>query len=143
LPLPELTVGLVVRYEYLWARRAATAETADKDHPACVVTTFRKPGSDDDFVVYLPISHVPPGENEAGIELTDNAKSASGLDARPQWVLISECNIAAWPFDLRQLPRKRGRFHYGHLPPSVFREIRDQFVALYRAKRVQQVGRTR
>lgn len=35
--MPDLTVGLVVRYEYLWHRRSRAADTADKDHPACVV----------------------------------------------------------------------------------------------------------
>jgi hypothetical protein len=33
-PLPALTLGLVVRYEYLWYRRSGTSGVADKDHPA-------------------------------------------------------------------------------------------------------------
>jgi hypothetical protein len=140
-PLPELTLGLVVRYEYIWAQRASEAATADKDHPACVVATFRRKVSVEEFVVYLPISHTPPSGAEEGIELSDRAKSAAGLDQQRQWVLVSECNIDAWPLDIRQLPRQPGRYHYGHLPPAVFRAIRDRFVELYRAKRVRQVGR--
>ncbi len=66
MPLPELTVGLVVRYEYIWARRASKAETADRDHPARVVATFRRQGKAEEFVVYLPISLTQPtGEEEA------------------------------------------------------------------------------
>ncbi len=149
MPLPELTIGLVVRYEYLWARRAATQDTAsavpataDKDHPACIVATFRREGKPEDFVVYLPISHTPPGPGEEGVELTVHAKAAAGLDNGRQWVLVSECNIDAWPFDLRQLPRAPGVFHYGHLPPATFRDVRDRFAARHRVKHVRQVDRS-
>lgn len=149
MPLPELTIGLVVRYEYLWARRAAEQDagafvpvTADKDHPACIVATFRREGRPEDFVVYLPISHSPPGPDEEGVELTDHAKAATGLDMARQWVLVSECNIDAWPFDLRQLPQQPGVFHYGHLPPAAFKAIRDRFAARHRAKYVRQVSRS-
>jgi hypothetical protein len=138
LPLPELTIGLVVRYEHLWARRA---ETADKDHPACIVVTYRVEGRPEDFVIYLPISHSPPQDEEEGVELPDAVKARAGLDARPQWVLISECNIDTWPQDLRQVPHHPGRFHYGHLPPSFFRALRDRFVERYRAQRIARVSR--
>lgn len=142
MPLPTLTVGLVVRYEYLWNRRRVTgAGGADKDHPACVVMTFQRDGRPEDFVVYLPISHTPPGPGEIGVALPDDVKTKAGLDRGPQWILISECNIDAWPYDLRPLPRQPGMFHYGHMPPSFFNRIRDEFVALYRDKKVSKVGR--
>lgn len=141
MPLPELTLGLVVRYEYLWHRRAHSADTADKDHPACIVATFRQQGRPEDFVLYLPISHIPPSDGEEGLELPDDVKRKAGLDSLRQWVLVSECNLDTWPFDLRQLPEQSGRFHYGHLPPGMFKAIRDAFVARYRAKRVGIVGR--
>lgn len=140
MPLPSLDLGLVVRYEYLWHRRIG-APTADKDHPACVIATFRHEGVPDDFVVYLPISHTPPGEGEVGVELSAHAKRIAGLDWAPQWVLISECNIDIWPQDIRTLPGQPERFHYGHLPPREFLRVRDQFVARYRDKRVKQVRR--
>src|SRR3546814_20851281 len=120
MPLPELEIGLVVRYEYMRHRRQ-DAPTADKDHPACVVMVYKKtdpePGTEDDqYVVYLPVSHVPPSEDQAGIELSEHAKRMAGLDSERQWVLISECNIDIWPNDVRQLSRRPGRFHYGYLP---------------------------
>ncbi len=142
MPLPELTIGLVVRYEYIWARREFVADTADADHPACVVATFRREDKAEEFVVYLPISHTEPSAGEDGIELPDAVKRAAGLDERRQWVLVSECNIDSWPMDVRQLPRRPGRFHYGHLPPSMFVIIRDRFVARFRAKQVRTVGRS-
>jgi hypothetical protein len=140
-PLPELGIGLVVRYEYLWHRRAATAETGDKDHPACVVATYRQQGRPEDFVVYLPISHTQPSGDEEGIELPDDVKRKAGLDGARKWILLSECNVDTWPFDLRQIPGRPGLFHYGHLPPSMFKIVRDAFVERYKAKRVNQVSR--
>jgi len=41
---PAPALGLVVRYEYLWLRRAADVATADTERPACIVATFRKAG---------------------------------------------------------------------------------------------------
>lgn len=141
MPLPELTVGLVVRYEYLWHRRAAATDTGDKDHPACVVATYRQQGRPEDFVVYLPISHSEPSGDEEGIELPDDVKRKIGLDSARQWVLLSECNVDTWPFDLRQVPDRPGRFHYGHFPPSMFKIVRDAFVKRFKARRIGQVRR--
>jgi len=140
-PLPDLTVGLVVRYEYLWHRSSRAADTADKDHPACVVATYRQQGRPEDFVIYLPISHAQPHGDEEGIELPDDVKAKIGLDSARQWVMLSECNVDAWPFDLRQLPGRPGQFHYGHFPPGMFKLVRDAFVERYQSKRVRQVGR--
>ena len=139
--LPEPALGLVVRYEYLWLRRAADADTADKERPACIVATFRKAGGPEDFVLYLPISHTPPGEGEAGIELPDAVKAKAGLDGARQWVLVSECNLDIWPYDLRRIPGREGAFHDGYLPAGMFRVIRDAFVARYRAGRIRPVNR--
>jgi len=134
MPLPELTPGLIVNYEYLWHRRSE-ADTADKDHPACVVATFRQTGKEQEGVIYLPISHSPPGEDEVGLEIPPDVKRRIGLDSARQWILISECNLDIWPFDLRHLPRRPGHFHYGILPPAAFNFIRDQFVERYRNKK--------
>lgn len=142
MPLPELTLGLVVRYEYLWHRRSGATTTGDKDHPARVVATYRKEGRPEDYVAYLPISHTPPSGDEEGIELPNDVKRKAGLDGARQWVLVSECNIDTWPFDLRQIPHRPGLFHYGHLPPSMFRVVRDAFSKRYRNKRVRQVPRS-
>ena len=142
MPLPTLTPGLIVRYEYVWKRRAVTGdEAADKDHPACIVATFRREGRAEDYVVYLPISHSAPRDGETGLEIPRGVRRAAGLDDAPQWVLVSECNIDAWPLDLRSLPRRPGIYQYGHLPPAFFNLVRDRFVALYRERTVGVVDR--
>ena len=143
MPLPELTAGLVVRYEYQWHRRSVVgAPSADKDRPACVVTTFRRHGRPDDFVIYLPISHTQPTGDDDGIEIPDNVKRKAGLDSSRQWIVISEYNLDTWPTEIRQIPHLAGVFHYGHLPPSMFRIVVGVFWERYKDKRLKQVNRT-
>ena len=142
MPLPELSVGLVVRYDYLWHRRANEgADTADKERPACVVFTFDDP-EHGQSVLFLPISHSPPVGNEAGIEIPPAVKRSLGLDSARSWVFVSECNIDSWPNpDLKQIYSGSGKFAYGHIPPRLFKIIQEAFVNEYRARRLQQVRR--
>jgi hypothetical protein len=91
--------------------------------------------------MYRPISHTPPSGDEAGIELPASVKANAGLDSAPQWVLVSECNLDAWPFDLRSLPKQPEIFHYGHLSPRMFKMIRDRFVERYRSRRIRLANR--
>jgi hypothetical protein len=58
--------------------------------------------------------------------------------------VVSEVNRFVWPGpDLR--PVTRGdpeRFDYGFLPPSLFRQIRDRFMAAAAAQRLKVVPRS-
>ena len=143
MPLPDPSVGLVIRYEYLWHRRATDgAETADKEQPACVAFTFDD-AEHGRSVMLLPISHSAPTGDEVGIEIPQAVRAHLGLDHDRSWVIVSECNIDSWPSpDLRQIPGQPGKFAYGHIPPRLFKIIRDAFVNEYRAKRVRQVTRS-
>jgi hypothetical protein len=140
--LPELSLGLVVRYEYLWHRQAETGrQTAEKERPACIVFTFDDPELGQS-VILLPISHSPPIGEQIGIEIPVKVQKHLGLDGNKSWVFVSECNIDSWPSpDLRSLPNNQSKFTYGHIPPRLFRIIRDAFVKEFRAKQVRQVRR--
>jgi hypothetical protein len=107
-----------------------------------VVVTFRRQGRLEDFVIYFPISHTAPEGDEEGIELPDDVKKKAGLDDRRQWILVSEYNLDTWPTDLRQIPRRPGVFHYGHLPPSMFLKVVGMFWDRYKSKRLKQVNRS-
>jgi hypothetical protein len=147
-PLPAAEPGLVVAYEYLWRRRAGT-RIAEKARPCCVVAIYFQDEPDEadpggpavTKAVYLPISHSPPGADQTAHELTAHAKSVAGLDAARQWVVVSECNLDTWPADLRPLPGRPGRFHYGYLPPAEFERIKAKFLAHVRTKRLKTVRR--
>ena len=143
--LPELTHGLVVRYAYIWRERGRGAggkdEVAGKDRPACVLLVMRR-AKGGRSVLLLPITHTPPGPDSLGVEIPAKVKAHLGLDHERSWVIVSECNVDVWPNpDLQQIPNYPGRFHYGHLPPRLFRAVRDAFVAAHAARRVRRVDR--
>ena len=142
MPVPSAEPGLVVRYEYLWRRRAeAGAESAEKDRPACVVVVLHE-ADGSARVMLLPITHSAPGARDIGVEIPQAVGRALGLDARRSWVIVSECNLDIWPSpDLRPLSGRQGRFHFGHLPPRLFRSIRQTFLDAYRQRRVAVVKR--
>ena len=94
-------------------------------------------GADEAEVVLLPFTRSALQVGVPAIELPLRVKEYLGLDAARSWVLLNECNIDGWPSpDLAALPGKSGQFAYGFLPPRLFRQIRDGFVAEARAKRV-------
>ncbi|MBI5120575.1 MAG: hypothetical protein HZA67_06180 [Rhodospirillales bacterium] len=142
MPLPDLATGLVIRYEYLWHSQAlAGADTAQKERPACVVLVFDHPERGKS-VLLLPITHSPPKAGQGAVEIPLRVKQHLGLDEERSWVLVSECNIDIWPTpDIRPLPGQTECFAYGHLPPKLFRQIRDAFISAYKERRLKTVKR--
>lgn len=71
-------------------------------------------------------------------------KRRLGLDPARSWVIVSEVNRFVWPGpDLRAISHDApGRFDYGFLPPSLFRQIRDRLTACAAAQRLRAVPRT-
>jgi len=118
----------VVRYEYLWRRRADRgALTADKDRPACIILA-RKTEPDGWLVVLMPITHSVPAAGELAIEIPPRVAQHLGLDAQRSWVIASEANIDVWPSpDLRPISGKGDSCDYGFLPPRLFRTILERF----------------
>jgi hypothetical protein len=136
--LPEPKPGLVIRYDYLGNREAATGRDQGKDRPACLVAA-----SDFDtkprFVVILPITHSAPAGDTIGITIPPRVRQALGLDDEPCWVIVSEHNIGGWPNGgLQSLPGRPGEFSYGFIPPGLFVQIKIKFLEL--AGREQSAG---
>jgi hypothetical protein len=130
LPNPER--GLIIHYSYVFHARTRNIGDAGKNRPCLIVAVF--PDPDDKLktgVLYLPISHSPLGADDAGIELTADAKYAAGLDGARQWVLVSQGNQDTWPEDIANLPGRPGEFVYGFMPPATFRAIQLAFAGLY------------
>jgi hypothetical protein len=133
--LPEPEPGLVICYAYLWHHEHQGGhEEASKDRP-CVIVLATEQASDGATVVTVsPITHRPPGDPAAAIEIPQAVKRRLGLDLERSWVIVSEGNKFVWPgFDLRKVP-ETGRFDYGLLPPRFFNEILDRAHA-WRAQR--------
>lgn len=140
--LPEPEPGLVVRYDYLWAREADAGKSSSKIRPACLVAA-----SDDTrnprFVVLLPITHSPPKGQTVAIEIPQAVCEHLGLDEGRSWVIVSEFNVDDWPnAGLVPVPAKRAKFSYGFVPPKLFAAIKARFLALNTQKRAKAVRRS-
>ena len=141
--LPEPVPGLVIRYGYLWhdeARRGR--EEGSKDRPCAVVLALRREESGTTVVV-APITHSPPREDRAGVELPAATKRRLGLDEAASWIITDDVNAFLWPGpDLRPIPGEApARFAYGLLPAALTERMLTSVRANARARRLAQTPR--
>ena len=138
LPAPE--PGLVIRYAYLWLREHRLGrEDGAKDRPCTIVVSAPTRAGLTEVLV-VPVTHSPPIDAEAALEIPPAIKRHLGLDERRSWVVLSESNRFDWPGpDLR---RADGSVAFGMLPPRFFDELRRRFLALDTAKRSSRISRT-
>jgi hypothetical protein len=142
LPRPE--PGLVIRYSYLWLREYREGrEEGIKDRPCAIVICV----ADEDEatrVTVLPVTHSPPQNPAAAVEIPQEIKQRLGLDAGRSWVTLDEGNEFIWPGpDLRPVPgADPASVAYGFLPPRFFSAVRGRFLELARQGRARGVKRT-
>lgn len=139
--LPTPHPGLVVSYAYLWADESAQGrEDGVKDRP-CTIIIARRGAEDRTIVTVVPVTHAPPRDTKAAIELPPALKAHLNLDTARSWIVLSEYNEFLWPGpDLR--PLANGGFAHGVLPPGFFRQLRDRLLALARERALRGVPRT-
>ena len=128
---PAPRPGLVVRYGFLWRHEyEAGAEEASKDRP-CAVVVATSTGHDGDIgVIVSPITHRPPDDPRASIEIPPTICRSLGLDAGRHWLRLDELNRFTWPgYDLRPIPGRDGNFAYGMLPARLFEQLRQAILA--------------
>lgn len=141
--LPTPKPGLVIRYGFLWSNEEAQGATEGaKDRPcAIVVATRRDPNGDIDTIV-APITHQPPEDPTASIEIPAATCKSLGLDSGRHWLRLDELNRFAWPgYDLRPIPGEPNRYDYGMLPQGLFRRLRDGILARQRMRAGRIVSR--
>lgn len=133
--VPEPRPGLVIRYAFLWRHEADRgAEEASKDRP-CVIVAARRTERGDIRVVVAPITHEPPSNPDASIDLPSEVCQQLGLDGDRHWLRLDELNRFVWPgFDLRPVPRHSERCEYGMLPPGLFERFRERLLARQRLR---------
>ena len=142
LPRPE--PGLVIRYSYLWSREHREGrEEGTKDRPCAIILTARDDAGDIRVLV-VPVTHSPPDNSDAVIELPQGVKQHLGLDSERSWVILSESNLFDWPGpDLRHVGEQDDNsVAYGFLPPRLFAELRRRFLTLEATARSRRVRRT-
>lgn len=144
MPLPDPAPGLVISYSYLWhSEYRLHQEEGIKSRPCAIILTAQsRRGST--IVTALPITHRSPERLDEAVEIPPNTKRRLGLDAARSWIVVSEVNRFIWPGpDLRPISRAEpGRFDYGPLPPSLFRQVRDRFLACAAAQLLEVVPRS-
>jgi hypothetical protein len=140
MPLLLPQPGQVIRYSYLWWNEARRGRTEGaKDRPCGVVLT-RRSDAGTTHVYVLPITHTPPQDPEAGIEIPRATKQRLGMDTERSWIITTELNRFIWlgP-DIRALPT--GEYSYGYLPGKLLQAALDQVKAHATKRRLQSVDR--
>jgi hypothetical protein len=90
----------------------------------------------------LPITHRPPEDTSAAVEIPRAVKQHLGLDDDRSWVVVSEGDQFVWPgYDLRKV-RGGDRYDYGYLPPKFFSTVLTAFRAWHKAHKVTLIPRT-
>jgi hypothetical protein len=133
--LPTPRPGLVIRYSFLWnTEKAQGAAEGSKDRPCVIVVAARRDSSGDITTIVAPVTHQPPRDRAASIEIPPRVCRSLGLDDGRHWIRLDELNSFAWPgFDLRPIPGKAGRCDYGMLPPGLFQRLREGILARQKA----------
>ena len=128
IPAPES--GLVVSYTYLWDREAKDGrDEGRKDRPCVIVLAVQRPQDGDTWVTVLPVTHSPPGDLGAAVEIPIAVKRHLGLDDARSWIVVSEGDQFVWPgYDLRKAEGGE-RYDYGFLPPRFFQSVLSAFRA--------------
>lgn len=144
LSFPKPSFGQVIRYGYLWrAEEERGQEEGVKDRP-CTVILATTDEEGEQIVTVLPITHTPPSDASLAVEIPHNVKKRLGLDDERSWVILTEANRFTWPGpDLRPgKPGEASSILYGELPAKLSKEIRDKFIAAYKAGKTNMVRRT-
>lgn len=141
--LPAPRPGLVIRYNFLWSEEAAHGRTEGvKDRPCAIIVAARTTIDGEVRTIVAPITHQPPTDSKASIEIPPAACRKLGLDEGRHWVRIDELNAFAWPgFDVRRVPGRAKRYDYGMLPPTLFKRVRDAILARQKARKGRIVSR--
>lgn len=141
--LPHPKPGMVIRYSFLWSHeRENGLEEGDKDRPSAIVVATPKGREGEIRTVVAPITHVPPADPNASIEIPPDVCRTLGLDSQRQWLRLDQLNSFVWPgFDLRPIPDQPASYSYGMLPRDLFERLRDGILKLHRARKVREISR--
>jgi hypothetical protein len=134
MPIPTREAGLVISCAYLWHyEHRIGQEEGRKDRPSVIVLSVERAEDGATFVTVLPVTHTPPDDPAAAVEILQAVKRHLGLDDHRSWIVVAEGNEFLWPgYDPRKIPGA-DRYDYGYLPPRFFNQVLEAFVAWGRA----------
>lgn len=124
--LPKPVVGLVVKYDYLWAREHRRGRSSSKDRPCCIIVTVAEGATI--RVRYLAITHSQPRSDTDAVEIPQEEKLRLGLDDLRSFVVVTECNDDDWPFGLALRSGTGRGVVYGMLSKRFMRVVAAAFL---------------
>lgn len=133
--LPDPVPGLVIRHAFLWSHEVARGQReAAKSRPCAIVIAAAQDNSGATRVTVAPITHSPPDDDTACVELPAKIARELGLDDDRQWLRFDELNYFDWPgFDLSPLPGTDAKYDYGMLPRGFFERVKAAILNRFRA----------
>lgn len=138
---PEPQPGLVIRYDYLWADEARRGrEEGAKHRPCGIVLVVRTSPDGRPSALVCPISHSPPREQGAALEIAAAVSRRLGLDQDRSWIVFDEVNLVDWS-DPGIIPPQAPDWAYGFLPAGLTRNVIDRVRERIRSRRLKVVDR--
>jgi hypothetical protein len=130
--------GLVISYNYLWAREHDRCEETGREaRPSCVqiIIADRESAT---VVVLFPITSQPPNSERTAIEIPETDAHRIGLTI-PSWIIVDEWNLD----DLAKSPHIADARPIGLLSPAFMKRVRNAAADRIRARRYRSVPRRR
>jgi hypothetical protein len=128
--------GLVISYNYLWAREHDRhEETGRKARPACVQIVIAD-SKGRTVVALFPITSQPPHASRTALEIPEIDARRVGLSI-PCWIIVDEWNLD----DLARSPHIADAHPLGSLSPAFMRRVRTAAADRIRARRYRSVPR--
>jgi hypothetical protein len=142
MPIPTPEPGLIISYAYLWDHEAQSGqEEGRKDRPCVIALAVERQQDGETLVTVLPVTHRPPEDAAAAVEIPRAVKQQLGLDEDRSWVVVSEGDQFVWPgYDLRKIVGA-DRYEYGFLPPRFFNQVLNAFRVWHRANKARLTSR--
>ena len=132
----KLANGLVISYNYLWAREHDRhEETGRKARPACVQIIIAD-GASGTVVALFPITRQPPQAERTALSIPEMDARRIGLTI-PSWVIVDEWNLD----DLAKSPHIADSRPIGLLSPAFMKRVRGAAADRIRAHRYRSVPR--
>lgn len=143
MPLPKPEPGLVLSYGYLWKwQDEMGGDTGAKNRP-CVIVLAAETNDGDTVVMVVPVTSQQPRPDRASVEIPAKVQAHLGLDGERCWIIVDEVNKFIWPGpDLAQIPDRPGTFHYGFIPPKLYKNIIEGCQSAAKARQLRSVTRT-
>ena len=143
MPLPRPEPGLVLSYGYLWKWQDEMGDdTGEKNRP-CVIVLSTENIDGDTVVMVVPVTSRQPRPDRGSVEIPAKVQAHLGLDGERCWVIVDEVNKFIWPGpDLSQIPGQPGKFHYGFIPPKLYKKITAGCINTAKAHQLRSVTRT-